>query len=45
MSSYSNYLRAKKCCINIWPLKNNVAVPWSNTQITVQGNNGKYVAA
>ena len=31
--------------VNIWPIKNNVSVPWSNTQVTVVGNNGVLVAA
>jgi hypothetical protein len=31
--------------VNIWPLRNNVAVPWSNTQLTIIGSNGKSVAA
>ena len=31
--------------IDIWFIKNNTAIPWSNTQQTVTGNNGKVVAA
>ena len=31
--------------VNVWPIRNNVAVPWSNTQLTVIASNGKSVAA
>jgi hypothetical protein len=31
--------------VNVWLSKNNANVAWSNTQVTVVGNNGKYVAA
>ena len=31
--------------VNLWLSKNNANVAWSNTQVTVVGNNGKYVAA
>jgi hypothetical protein len=31
--------------VNVWLSKNNANVAWSNTQVFVIGNNGKYVAA
>jgi hypothetical protein len=31
--------------VNVWLSKNNANVAWSNTQVTVLGNGGKYLAA